>query len=143
MAAASSLWKATSTFQSSRRKVAQIMQQPGAQRDRLFAGVYVPTDPEQASARLDHALGLCTQAQEIQKRIKDAVKAGKLEKGSPAAMVAAAEEAKVISAEDATLLREAEAARTDALTVDSFALEDYVKGTPSTRIELHPVSESN
>ena len=103
----------------------------------------MPTDPEQASARLDHTLGLCTQAQDIQKRIKDAVKAGKLEKGSLAAMVAAAEEAKVISAEDATLLREAEAARTDALTVDSFALEDYVKGTPSTRIELHPVSESN
>ena len=106
-------------------KVAQLMQTPGEQRERLARGGYVPADPNEALGRLERAFRLTYEAHEVERKLRDAVRAKKLEKASPAKLVAQALEKGIIDAKEAELLREAEAAREDAIQVDAFTLEEY------------------
>lgn len=108
-------------------KVAQAMQQPGPQRDRHTAGIFVSYDPADALGRLEHALRLHAQADPIEHRIKDAVKQGLLERAAPAKLVARALETGLISPEQAQRVQAAEAARNDAIQVDAFTLDDYMR----------------
>jgi len=107
-------------------RVSKAMQTPGADRDRLVDGIYSPKEMDQAARRLEHAFELCVSAEAVTRKIKDAVKAKKLEKASPAAMLEQARELGIVSAEEAEVVTEAQKARTEALTVDSFTLEEYL-----------------
>jgi len=110
-------------------RVAQALQVPGAQRDRLTDGIFVPSDPEEALGRLERAFELSHRAESIERTLKDAVKARTLpKKVSPKELVAQAVAKGVISAAEAELLQEANAARQDAIQVDSFTLEEYLRG---------------
>jgi acyl-CoA dehydrogenase len=106
-------------------KVAQAMQVPGPQRERHTAGIFVSDDPTDALGRLEHALTLHHQAEPVQRRIKDAVKAGTLPRTAPAKLVGLAVEKGIITASEADLVRKAEEARYDAIQVDAFTLEEY------------------
>jgi len=108
-------------------KVAQAMQVPGPQRDRHTAGIHVSDDPTDALGRLEHALQLHHAALPVERKIKDAIKAGRLQKKKPAQLVDDAAAAGVISETEADKIRQAEAAREDAVQVDSFTLEEYKK----------------
>ncbi|MDX1420367.1 MAG: acyl-CoA dehydrogenase [Rubricoccaceae bacterium] len=119
-------------------RVAAAMQVPGAQRDRLFGGVFVP-DAEQPRGRLEHAMRLAYEASGVEKTIKDAIRRGELARAHPAALVPAAVEAGVITPEEAALLRRAEAARSDAIQVDAFTLEEYMQ----TATEPAPLREAD
>jgi acyl-CoA dehydrogenase len=104
---------------------AKTLLQPGAQRDRLSWLVHLDPDPASALGRLDHALALCSQADAIQRRLKDAVKQGKLQKGRPDQVLAEGLRAGLVSEAEAQLLQSAEQARAEAIAVDSFTLEEY------------------
>ncbi len=106
-------------------QVARLMQTPGDQRNRLTEGCYVPTDKEQALGRLEHAFVLAVQGDAVAKKIYKAVKAKQLPKDRPAKLVPKAVEAGIITADEARLIQEAEAARWDAIQVDSFDLDVY------------------
>jgi len=106
-------------------RVAAALQVPGEQRERLLSGVFVPTTTDRPLGRLEHALVVCTAGDAVAKRLREAVRAGRVTAGSPAAVVAAAVEAGVIGAGDAALLERSEAARADAIAVDSFELADF------------------
>lgn len=106
-------------------RVAAAMQVPGPQRDRLFGGVYIPDDLERPLGRLEHALGVCTAAEGVARKLRDAVKAKRLPKAHPAALVPQAVEAGIITPQEAALLQRAEAVRADAVAVDSFELADF------------------
>ncbi len=108
-------------------RVAAAMQTPGPQRDRLFDGVFVPQTTDRPLGRLEHALAVCTEAEGVARVLRDAVKAKRLPKAHPEALVRQAVEAGVITAEQAALLERAEAVRADAGAVDSFASEDYFR----------------
>jgi acyl-CoA dehydrogenase len=108
-------------------RVARILLTPGAQRDRLTAGIFLPADPSTALGRLDHAMALCHQSDALQTKLRDAVKSGTLEKAAPARLVQQAVEKGVLTAAEAKLLAEAEAAREDAIQVDAFTLEAYMQ----------------
>jgi len=105
--------------------VARLMQTPGEQRDRMAAGAYVPTDPEQALGRLERAFRLTFEASVVEHKVKSAVKSGQLERGRPAQMVTKALEKGLITMNEADLVRAAAEAREDAIQVDSFTLEEY------------------
>ena len=77
--------------------------------------------------RLENALVLCTAADAIQKRLREAVKDGRLQRSSAAKLVRQGVEAGVITAEEAEQLERAEAARADAIAVDSFTLEEFFR----------------
>ncbi len=107
------------------RQVARLLMMPGPVRDRLGEGLYIPTDPQEAVGRLERAFRLVTEAGPVLERIKAASKAARIPKGSPDDLVDAAFEAGVITSREATVVREAIAAREDSIQVDSFSLAEY------------------
>ena len=106
-------------------KIAHDMMIPGEHRDSLTWGVFVSKDKEDPLGRYEHTLALVTEAAAIYKKIYKAVKAKKLPKGKPQFLVDQALEAGVITAEEANLCKEAEAARKDAIQVDAFDVENF------------------
>ena len=108
-------------------RVAQAMQTPGPQRDRHTAGLFISSDPTDALGRLEHAFLLHHQTEGIERRIKGAVKDGRLPKARPAELVKQAVQAGLITDEEAQQVAEAEAARNDAVQVDAFTLEEYLQ----------------
>jgi len=59
-------------------KVAQILITPGAARDRLTAGAYVPNREDDVVGRLEFAMHAVIKADPIEAKMREAVKAGKL-----------------------------------------------------------------
>jgi acyl-CoA dehydrogenase len=106
-------------------QVAQIVQKPGQQRDRLTAGIYIPTDPEQALGRIEHALELVHQAEPIARKIKTAKQAGQLPSSSPDQLIELAYQTGIITEAEKLLVQQADRDRIDAIQVDAFTFEDY------------------
>ncbi|MFQ5570414.1 MAG: acyl-CoA dehydrogenase [Rhodothermales bacterium] len=107
------------------QKVAQLMQTPGEQRRRLTEGIYAPEVTTEAFGRLENAFRLSVQGDAVARKIYKAVKAGRLPKDRPPKLVPQAVEAGIITAEEAKVVQEAEAARWDAIQVDDFTLDEY------------------
>ncbi|WP_372636128.1 acyl-CoA dehydrogenase [Fodinibius sp.] len=112
-------------------RVAQAMQKPGRQRDRLTDGIYLPGDKEQAMGRYDYALQALEDAEAVYKKIYKATKKKELPKTQPRFVIEEALEKGIISSEEAELIREAEDARLDLVQVDEFTLEEYQNQTPA------------
>ena len=86
----------------------------------------MPKSADEALGRLERAFTLCVDADAVAGRIREAVKQGKLRRAKPLQLIDEAVEAGVISAAEAATVREAEAARDDAIQVDSFSLQEYL-----------------
>ncbi len=106
--------------------VARALQQPGEQRDRLTAAIHVPSSPAEALGRLEHALALCSDAEPVLKKLKDAVRHGRLPKARPEQLLTQAVEQGIVTAAERELVQAAEAARGEAIAVDSFTLAEYM-----------------
>src|SRR5690606_28332695 len=110
-------------------RTARVLLEPGETRDRLTAGVFVAPDEDVGLARLEEALRVCTEAEPVLQRIKQAVRDGRLPRRAPEHLLEEAEAQSVIDAREAELVRSAEAARARAIAVDSFTLEEYLGRT--------------
>ena len=106
-------------------KVAQIIQTPGNQRERLLSGVHIPVAADRPVKRLELAFEACHQADSLARKLRSAAKAGTIKRSSPARMVAAGVEAGVLTQAEGDLLARAEAMRADTIAVDSFTREEY------------------
>ncbi|MEM6675714.1 MAG: acyl-CoA dehydrogenase [Planctomycetota bacterium] len=107
--------------------VARAMQKPGEQRDRMTSDMYVPTALDETLGQLEHALVVCSEADAVHRKIRDAVKRKKIAKRAHGAMVEDAVRLGVITATERELLGRAEEARAAVVAVDSFTLEEYAK----------------
>ncbi|MER3434656.1 MAG: acyl-CoA dehydrogenase [Leptolyngbya sp. ERB_1_1] len=101
-------------------QIAQALQTAGEERDRLTAGIYISTHPDEALGRLEQAFRLCEQAEAIISKVKKASHLEQLPQGNREAFVEAALKTGVITEVEADLIRSAEAARFDAIQVDTF-----------------------
>lgn len=108
-------------------RVAAALQVPGETRDALTSGIHIPTDEQEALGRLERAFRLCYDAEAVATKIKAAVRAKTLPKKRPAELIDEALKANVITALEAELVTKAEAAREDAIQVDAFTLEEYMR----------------
>lgn len=108
-------------------QVAHALQKPGAQRDALTLGMYIPQDPNEAVGRLENAFNLVTLADPIIHKIIHAIRSRQLPEDDPDRLAAKAVEAGIITREEADLVVRAEEARNDAIQVDSFTLNEYMK----------------
>ena len=106
-------------------KVARTLLQPSAQRDRLTPAMHIPASSTSALGRLERALQLSLDVEPVHKKLKDGVKAGRLPKARPEQLLDRACEIGLLTDEERKLAREAEAARAEAVAVDSFTLEEY------------------
>ncbi len=108
-------------------KVAAQMQVPGEQRDRMTRGAYISTDKHDALGRLDHAMALSVEAEDIGRKLKAAIRTKALPKSSPAKLVKMALDKSILTPAEAGLLQRAEEARNDAIQVDAFTADEYFR----------------
>jgi acyl-CoA dehydrogenase len=108
------------------------MQVPGPQRDRHTSGLFVSDDPTDALGRLEHALRLVHAAEPVERKIKKAIKARQLPRIRGEKLVRMAAEKGIITPDEAQTIAQAEEARRDAIQVDSFTLEEYMKNAVTT-----------
>ncbi|MBK8097901.1 MAG: acyl-CoA dehydrogenase [Planctomycetes bacterium] len=107
-------------------RLARSLLTPGSARERLTERIWVPGDPTSALGRLERALQLCADAEPIQKKLREAVKSGRLPKARPEHLLDPAVEAGILTENERRLLRDAESARAEAIAVDSFTLDEYL-----------------
>lgn len=107
-------------------RAAQTIQKYDAQYQRLCEGVYFSKDDSIGTGRLMRAFKLVTAARDAAERIIRAQREKKLPRGYlPAEIADEAVKAGIIQASDAQTLKDALAARMDAIEVDSFTPEEY------------------
>jgi len=87
--------------------------------------MHVPTDPQSALGRLERALQLCLDVEPVHKKLREGVKTNRLPKARPEQLLDRACEIGLLSEDERRLGRDAEAARQEAIAVDSFTLEEY------------------
>jgi acyl-CoA dehydrogenase len=109
-------------------QVATLLMQPGAVRDRLTAGIYVPDDEQQAVGALESALASTLACEPLQERLHAARKAGKLTGLDELARIAEARDAGLITAEQALQLERDYALRRKVIMVDDFSSEELQTG---------------
>jgi len=106
-------------------KIAQAMQEQGEQRDRMTSGIYTSTSLEDGIGIYEHAMTKVKESFPVYKKLYKATKAREIEKAHVLKQIAPALEKGIITEEEAKVIRETEAARFDAISVDSFTLEQY------------------
>ena len=106
-------------------KIAQAMQEQGEQRDRMTSGIYTSTSLEDGIGIYEHAMTKVKESFPVYKKLYKATKAREIEKAHVLNQIAPALEKGIITEEEAKVIRETEAARFDAISVDSFTLEQY------------------
>ncbi|NOY62624.1 MAG: acyl-CoA dehydrogenase [Gammaproteobacteria bacterium] len=107
-------------------KVARLLLADSASRDRLTKGIYLPQQDDEALARLERALNHTMKSAAIEKKVRAALQAGRINGGDETSLLEQALTAEAIDAQEAEQLRLAIAARNDAIQVDDFPA-DYWK----------------
>lgn len=111
-------------------KLAKAMQTKGEQRDRMSEGIYIPEDATEAVGRYENAFNLISDADPAYRKIYAAIKKRTLQKAPVSELIDQAFDKQIITSEEAELLRKAEDARNDAIQVDDFTQDEYMKTTP-------------
>ncbi|MBI5362438.1 MAG: acyl-CoA dehydrogenase [Planctomycetes bacterium] len=105
--------------------VARAILDGGAGRLALTPDVTPPSKTTPGLGALENALALTVASQPTREKLRNAVKAGTLERAKELDLVEPALAKKVITPEEAATLRAASAARDDVVQVDSFTPEAY------------------
>ena len=100
---------------------ARLILEPGAARDRLTAGMYVPQDQSDATGVLEGAFRASIACEPIDRKMREAVRDGGLRPGPGGDVAALAHAQGVIGADELALWRAKEALRKDVIKVDDFA----------------------
>jgi len=101
-------------------EVARLLIEPSATRDRLTAGMYLPSDEQDPFAVLERALAATIAAESIEKRIRAAQKEGRILGANADALADAARAASIIDDAEREVLRTAAALRDEVIRVDDF-----------------------
>jgi acyl-CoA dehydrogenase len=109
-------------------RVAALLLAPSVVRDRLTAGIYCPTELTEPLGRLDDALVKVIAAEPVERKVRDAVKDGRLAAGIDDQLLGAALAAGIISATEAVLVTVAQAARQEVIRVDDFPADYWQRG---------------
>jgi acyl-CoA dehydrogenase len=101
-------------------KVAEILITPGAARDRLTAGAYIPKDENDVVGRLEYAMLAVIRADPIEARIRKAAKEGRLPQRTLNERRAAAVQQGIITQEESDHLAYTDRLKRDVIKVDDF-----------------------
>jgi len=101
-------------------QVARGLLEDRAARENLTQDMYMPPPDEPGLGRLEAALGDAVQAFRVETKIRDAVRAGLLDKAPGDILLAAALAAGVITPEEQEQVRQAERVRDEVIQVDAF-----------------------
>ena len=102
------------------QQIVDLVMHPTRSRERLCAEAYVRDDPENPLGALQRALLAASDAEPLQEKLRDAVKAELLKSEDPVELIDQAEGAGLLTEAEATQLREL-----DALVMDIIAVDDF------------------
>ena len=106
-------------------QVARTLLEDREERLLLTRDIYVPPPHEPGLGRLEAALDKVVEALAVEAKIRDALRAGRIDRAPGDAQVELAREAAVITEEDCRRIRAADAARDEAIQVDAFDPDEY------------------
>jgi acyl-CoA dehydrogenase len=109
-------------------QVSSLLLQPGLARDRLTAGMYLPTGENDAVGALEAALDSTLKCEPLQARIEAARKMGKIKALEELLRITEARDKSIITANDAAMLERDYALRRKVIMVDDFAQEELRAG---------------
>jgi acyl-CoA dehydrogenase len=101
-------------------EVAVVLLEPSPARDRLTAGIFLPMDGKEPLGRLEDALRKVIAAEPLERKLGQAVAAGRIPGGSDARMVADGLRSGLLSAAEGEVLFQAAEARREVIRVDDF-----------------------
>ncbi len=102
-------------------QVAALILEPSPARDRLTAGIYLTDDEGQAIGRLDHTLALVMECTDIEARLHQGLREGRLSNDDgEEALLAQALAAGILDEDEAARYRSLIAARREVIKVDDF-----------------------
>jgi len=120
-------------------EVARLLIEPSATRDRLTAGMYLPSKSDDPFAVLERALTATMAAEPIEARIRAAQKEGAVAGATAEALADAARAAGIVDAAECEALRTATALRDAVIQVDDFppdfGLSEFVAKPGAARRE--------
>ena len=108
-------------------QIASLLLTPSTARDRLTAGVYTTTDPDEAIGAIEQALVKVIAAESVEKRISAALRSGILAKAGHRDVLEQAIEDGIINGDEAALVRDADLARRAVIMVDDFPADYWSK----------------
>ncbi|WBT36537.1 acyl-CoA dehydrogenase [Hyphomicrobium sp. DMF-1] len=118
-------------------KIVRLALEPGEVRDRLTRDIYISNDPDDVTGLLEVTLKKVVAAEDAEKKLERAIRAGIVRRYHGLDWIEAAAEAGTITESEAQLLREVEALTARVIAVDHFAPEElkpnYVKA-PSSNV---------
>jgi acyl-CoA dehydrogenase len=101
-------------------KLAELLLEPSAVRDRLTAGAFVPMDPREPVGRLEDAVRKVIAAEPVEKKLWAAAAKGIVAAGPDGRMLDEAIKAGILTGPEGETLRHALEARREATRVDDF-----------------------
>jgi acyl-CoA dehydrogenase len=116
------------------RECAKIALEPGAARDRLTAGVYLPKGEADATAVLEAAFLASVACEPIEKKFREAVKSGALEPRAGIDTAQVARDTGLLTPEEHALWQRKEALRKRVIMVDDFP-QDYGRAEALQKLE--------
>ncbi|HUW26014.1 MAG TPA: acyl-CoA dehydrogenase [Gallionella sp.] len=109
-------------------QIATLLMQPGAARDRLTAGIYLPDDEQDALGALEAALASTLACEPLQAELEEARQAGRLVAPDELPRITEARDKGLISTEQALQLERDYALHCKAIRVDDFTAEELRAG---------------
>jgi len=109
-------------------KVAQILLTPGAARDRLTSGVYIPRRDDDVIGRLEFAMDAVIKADPMEAKMRAAIKEGKLPQRTLGERRAAAVAAGIITQAEHDHMVYTDRLRRDVIKVDDFDAAELTRG---------------
>jgi acyl-CoA dehydrogenase len=101
-------------------EVARLLITPSTARDRLTAGMYLPTGEADTIGCLEAAFEAAVQAEAVEAKLRAAAKAGELDAASPDELIRAGVTAHVITIEEEARLKRFARLRDEVIRVDDF-----------------------
>jgi acyl-CoA dehydrogenase len=118
-------------------KVAEILITPGAARDRLTKGAYIPRREDDTVGRLEFAMEAAVAAEPIEAKLRRAQKEGKLPQRSPAERRDAAVAQGLLTQAERQQLETADRLRQEVIHVDDF-VHDLGRNAQAQQEEAWP-----
>ena len=102
-------------------KIARLLLSPSAVRDRLTHDIYVTEDPDDAVGRLEHALKKVIEAEDAERKFRDAIRIGLVTSQDYDSAVEEAIQQSIIDQNEADKILSAHEATLNAISVDEFS----------------------
>jgi acyl-CoA dehydrogenase len=119
-------------------RMVQAMSKPGAVRDSMTEGIYIPQSGEEALHIYDGAFNATHEAAMAFKKIRAAVVAKQLPKKlGPKVVIKMALDQQIITAEEANIIEQAVFLKNRAVQVDSFKVGEFVTGHMESSLKRH------